>query len=79
MRDKRISFAREPDARGRLRNEKPEDLHPRVLKVVCPASGDYALKLEPQPQELVALGLLKTNPRPMISSLKSITVPLRYR
>ena len=36
-----------------------------------------AEKLEPHPQELVALGLLKTNPRPMISSLKSIVVPLR--
>ncbi len=38
---------------------------------------DYTEKLEPQPQLLVALGLLKTNPRPMISSLKSISVPLR--
>lgn len=36
-----------------------------------------AEKLDPQPQELVAFGLLKTKPRPMISSLKSITVPLR--
>ena len=34
-------------------------------------------KLDPQPQVLDALGLLKTNPRPMISSLKSIVVPLR--
>ena len=36
-----------------------------------------ALKLLPHPQLLVALGLLKTKPRPMISSLKSISVPLR--
>ena len=47
------------------------------LSVSLPLS--YALKLEPQPQVLVALGLLNTNPRPMISSLKSITVPFRYR
>jgi hypothetical protein len=39
---------------------------------------DYqAEKLDPQPQELVALGFWKTNPRPMISSLKSIWVPLK--
>ena len=38
-----------------------------------------ALKELPQPHELVALGLLKTKPRPMTSSLKSIVVPLRYR
>lgn len=36
-----------------------------------------AEKLDPQPQVVVALGLLKTNPRPMSSSLKSIDVPLR--
>ena len=40
---------------------------------------DQALKLLPQPQVLVALGLLNTKPRPMTSSLKSMTVPLRYR
>lgn len=34
-------------------------------------------KLEPQPQDEVALGLWKTNPRPMISSLKSMVTPLR--
>jgi hypothetical protein len=39
--------------------------------------ADQALKLDPQPQVLVALGLLNTNPRPMISSLKSIVVPFR--
>ena len=39
----------------------------------------YTAKLDPQPQVLDALGLPNTNPRPMISSLKSITVPLRYR
>src|SRR5688500_18630497 len=39
----------------------------------------YAEKLDPQPQELVALGFLKTKPRPITSSLKSISVPLRYR
>jgi len=33
----------------------------------------------PQPQVWVALGFLKTNPRPITSSLKSISVPLRYR
>lgn len=33
-----------------------------------------ALKELPQPQELVAFGLLKTKPRPMISSLKSMVV-----
>ena len=37
----------------------------------------YALKLDPQPQELVALGFLKTNPRPITSSRKSISVPSR--
>ena len=37
----------------------------------------YAWKLDPQPQELVALGFLKTNPRPMTSSRKSISVPSR--
>lgn len=42
-------------------------------------SQGYALKLLPQPQLLVALGLLNTNPRPMTSSLKSMLVPLRYR
>ena len=41
------------------------------------ASAGYALKELPQPQLLVALGLLKTKPRPMTSSLKSIVVPLR--
>ncbi len=40
---------------------------------------DYAEKLLPQPQVVEALGLSKTNPRPMTSSLKSIVVPLRYR
>ena len=39
----------------------------------------HALKLDPQPQVVVAFGLLNTKPRPMISSLKSIVVPLRYR
>jgi hypothetical protein len=34
-------------------------------------------KLEPQPQLLVALGLLKTNPRPISSSLKSTVTPDR--
>jgi len=42
-----------------------------------PPSPHYAEKLEPQPQLLVAFGLLKTKPRPMSSSLKSIEVPLR--
>ncbi len=37
----------------------------------------YAVKLLPQPQLLVALGFLNTNPRPITSSLKSISVPLR--
>ena len=37
----------------------------------------YALKELPQPQLLVAFGLLKTKPRAMTSSLKSIVVPLR--
>ena len=36
-----------------------------------------ALKLLPQPQVDVELGLLKTKPRPINSSLKSIVVPLR--
>ena len=36
-----------------------------------------ALKLLPQPQVEVELGLLKTKPRPINSSLKSIVVPLR--
>ena len=39
--------------------------------------GDQALNDDPQPQVLVALGLVNTNPRPMTSSLKSIVVPLR--
>ena len=34
-------------------------------------------KLCPQPQVLVALGFLKTKPRPMTSSLKSISTPSR--
>ena len=38
---------------------------------------NQAEKLDPHPQELVALGFPKTNPRPMISSLKSIVVPFR--
>lgn len=42
-----------------------------------PGRSAYAEKLDPHPQELVAFGLLNTNPRPMISSLKSTTVPLR--
>ena len=37
----------------------------------------YAEKLEPQPQVDVALGLLKTKPRPMTSSLKSTVTPVR--
>lgn len=37
----------------------------------------YTLKLLPQPQEEVALGLLKTNPRCMSSSLKSMVTPSR--
>ena len=41
-------------------------------------SGDQAEKLDPHPHELVAFGFWKTNPRPMISSLKSIMVPFRY-
>lgn len=41
------------------------------------SSGVQALKLLPQPQVLVALGFLKTNPRPMTSFLKSISVPFR--
>lgn len=36
-----------------------------------------AEKLLPQPQVWVALGLLKTNPRPITSSLKSSVTPLR--
>ena len=39
----------------------------------------YALNDDPQPQVCVAFGFLKTNPRPITSSLKSISVPLRYR
>lgn len=46
---------------------------------VTRSNNHYAEKLDPHPQELVALGLLNTNPRPMISSLKSMVVPLRYR
>ena len=38
-----------------------------------------ALKLLPQPQVLVALGLLKTNPFSMSVCLKSIVTPFRYR
>lgn len=37
----------------------------------------YAEKLLPHPQELVALGFLKTNPLAITSSRKSISVPLR--
>ncbi len=37
----------------------------------------YALNELPQPQDDVAFGVLNTKPRPMISSLKSIVVPLR--
>ncbi len=37
----------------------------------------YALNELPQPHDDVAFGLLNTKPRPMISSLKSIVVPLR--
>src|SRR5262245_4268418 len=36
-------------------------------------ASTYAEKLEPHPQVLVAFGFLKTNPRPMTSSLKSIS------
>ena len=39
--------------------------------------GAYAWKLLPHPQVLVALGFLKTKPRPITSSLKSISTPLR--
>lgn len=35
------------------------------------------LNEEPHPQDAVALGLLNTNPRPMISSLKSTVTPPR--
>lgn len=38
---------------------------------------DHALKDDPQPQVALAFGLLNTKPRPMISSLKSTSVPLR--
>jgi len=40
-------------------------------------SIDQALKLDPHPHDVEALGFTKTNPRPMTSSLKSIVVPLR--
>lgn len=44
-------------------------------------AGQYLLrqaeKLEPQPQLLVAFGLVNVNPRPMSSSLKSTVVPSR--
>ena len=49
----------------------------RAMRVGRDSRSTQALKLEPQPQLLVALGLLKTKPRPMISSLKSTTVPSR--
>lgn len=39
--------------------------------------SDQAEKLDPQPQELVALGFWNTKPRPMSSSLKSTVVPFR--
>jgi len=60
--------------------KKPTVRRPWALKVRGAGDsfrGGYAWKLEPQPQVLVALGLLNTKPRPMISSLKSMLVPLR--
>ncbi len=44
---------------------------------VVSVGQDQTAKLEPHPQLLVALGLLKTNPRPMSSSLKSTITPPR--
>src|SRR4051812_18480908 len=41
-------------------------------------SSPSALKLEPQPQEATALGLLTVNPWPMRPSTKSTSAPLRY-
>jgi len=51
-------------------------IFPRRL---CPfgLSPGHALNELPHPQVDVALGLLKTNPRPMTSSLKSMVVPSR--
>ena len=48
-----------------------------VGKTVEKVDGAYAWKLLPQPHVLVALGFLKTKPRPITSSLKSISVPSR--
>ena len=41
-------------------------------------SSPSALKLEPQPQDATALGLLTVNPAPMRPSTKSTSAPLRY-
>ncbi len=41
------------------------------------SGGCQTLNEEPHPQDAVALGLLNTNPRPMISSLKSTVTPPR--
>lgn len=43
----------------------------------APSRSGQTAKLDPQPHDVVALGFWKTNPRPMISSLKSIVVPSR--
>src|SRR6185436_4699441 len=42
------------------------------------ALSNYAWKLEPHPQVLVAFGFLNTNPRPITSSRKSISAFSRY-
>src|SRR5689334_987552 len=40
---------------------------------------DYTEKLSPQPQVRLALGLLKAKPLPFNPSLKSSSVPARYK
>lgn len=69
---------------GRIaQSQRPEPQRAQgvILAWGCPVSRasltDYALNEEPQPQVDVALGFLNTNPRPITSSLKSISVPSR--
>src|SRR4051812_21970296 len=64
---------------GRIQNKAERDRRLRLSRLDQHEELPYALKLDPQPQLLVALGFLNTKPLPMTSSRKSISVPLRYR
>ncbi len=73
----REAASQDSSAGIRTGHEYARAVGPGFRKQVGLDGVGQAVKLDPHPQVLVALGLLKTNPRPMISSRKSMVVPLR--